>query len=131
MRKFLRPCGGGAFILLGLSCVISCDDSYDFSNISTEMNIGGSLSAPIGETDTLRLSRIIDLTEELQVDEHGAYALQSDGNISVQIAEVEKVHIQRLSPDLVEVPLPVSRPIRPTAFFVGRLVCWSDNEYRG
>lgn len=106
MRKFLRPYAGALF-LMGLSCVISCDDSYDFSNISTEMNIGGSLSAPIGETDTLRLSRIIDLTEELQVDEHGSYVLQSKGNVSVRIAEVEKVYIQRLSPDVVEVPLPV------------------------
>lgn len=110
---------GAISVVVGLALVnvTSCDESFDLSNISTDINVGGSLSVPIGTTDTLKLSRIIDLTEELKVDENGFYALESSGNMSIDIAKVEEIRIENLSPRAVEVPLSVSGAGSVTADF--------------
>lgn len=92
---------------LGLPGVISCDKTFDLSDISTDITVGGSLTMPIGTTDTLHLSRLIDLTDKLKIDETGAYALESDGTLSVEVAEVDGIRISDLSGEPVEVPLSV------------------------
>ena len=48
--------------------MISCDSDFDLSNINTDITVGGSIAAPIGATDTLTLSRLIDLTDNLKVE---------------------------------------------------------------
>lgn len=98
----------GLMFFLGLVGVVSCDDTFDLSNVSTDITLGGTLTVPIGTTDTLRLSRLIDETDELRVDENGAYALMTDGDMEVDIAEIEPVHVNDLSALPLEAHLPVS-----------------------
>lgn len=109
---FLRGCAHcralGAVALLGLVGVVSCDDTFDLSNVSTDITLGGTLTVPIGTTDTLRLSRLIDETDELRVDENGAYALMTDGDMTVDVARIEPVHVNDLSALPLEAYLPVS-----------------------
>ena len=77
--------------------MISCDSDFDLSNINTDITVGGSIAAPIGATDTLTLSRLIDLTDNLKVDENGAYALTSNGSTVLDIDRIDHVQIKDLS----------------------------------
>lgn len=76
LRQTLKRGGAAVVACMGLAgLMISCDSDFDLSNINTDITVGGSIAAPIGATDTLTLSRLIDLTDNLKVDENGAYAL--------------------------------------------------------
>lgn len=66
--------------------LVSCDNEFDLSDINTDITVGGNIKIPIGETEQLTLSRIIDETDQLYVDKNGAYALTSDGNVQANIA---------------------------------------------
>ena len=57
-------------LLLGLfSCI---DNDYDLNkDINLEISVGGNLSLPIGKTDTIRLSRMI---------EEGTFSMSSTEN---------------------------------------------------
>lgn len=99
-----------AFVLVsvaGLVSVCACDDTYDLSNVSTDITIGGNISLPVGSTDTLRLERAIELSGNLKVDENGVYALQSSGSMNMNIAKVDRIHIVGLKPDPVVTDLSV------------------------
>lgn len=107
-QKLVRK---GAFLLVsvaGLVSVCACDDTYDLSNVSTDITIGGNISLPVGSTDTLRLERAIELSGNLKVDENGVYALQSIGSMAMKIAKVNQINIKNLKPDPVERDLFVS-----------------------
>ena len=53
-------------LLLGLfSCI---DNDYDLNkDINLEISVGGNLSLPIGKTDTIRLSRMIEEGDDLHL----------------------------------------------------------------
>ena len=112
---------------LGLaSTVASCDSDFKLSDINTDITVGGSIAAPIGTTDTLTLSRIIDLTDKLQIDENGAYAITTSGNTHLTIDKVDCVEIKDLTTnpsvfaiDVPQIPgtvesLPISAPVDVT-----------------
>jgi len=79
------------FILI--SCV---DNSYDLNNgISMDMNLGGdSVSIPIGNTDTIRLSNFIDPSGILVVDESGLYSIMKSDEINPVEVNIDPVTIQ-------------------------------------
>ena len=64
----------GSFLLTSLSLsllgFVACDENYDLSKgVSTEMSIGGSMSIPVGQTDKLTLSEVIETNDDITVDE--------------------------------------------------------------
>lgn len=66
-------------LLLGLfSCI---DNDYDLNkDINLEISVGGNLSLPIGKTDTIRLSRMIEEGDVLHVID-GKYVINKADNI--------------------------------------------------
>lgn len=98
LRQTLKRGGAAVVACVGLAgLMISCDSDFDLSNINTDITVGGSIAAPIGTTDTLTLSRLIDLTDNLKVDENGAYALTSNGSTVLDIDRIDHVQIKDLS----------------------------------
>ena len=98
LRQTLKRGSAAVVACVGLAgLMISCDSDFDLSNINTDITVGGSIAAPIGTTDTLTLSRLIDLTDNLKVDENGAYALTSNGSTVLDIDRVDRVQIKDLS----------------------------------
>ena len=79
--------------------LVSCDNEFDLSDINTDITVGGNIKIPIGETEQLTLSRIIDETDQFYVDKNGAYALTSDGNVQANIAKIEEIHIKDFATD--------------------------------
>ena len=101
-RKFLFS----ITTLLALSGTQSCDSNYDLSkDINTDINVGGCLYVPVGQTDTLTLSRIIDLNDEIGIDENGNYCITESGSISINAPFVKTIVIDDISiaPTLVKV----------------------------
>ena len=88
--------------------ITSCDDEYDLSDINSDITVGGDIKIPIGETEELTLSRIIDLTDQLYVDKSGAYALTTNGNINFDIAKVPAITIKDFATEPNEVPIKVN-----------------------
>ena len=99
LQHSLRRCA--TFVATGivLMSAASCDEDFDFENLNTDMTLGGTFTIPVGSTDTLRLERMIELSEELKVDESGAYALETEGNLDVKADEIESVTVDDLSAD--------------------------------
>lgn len=98
LRQTLKRGSAAVVACVGLAgLMISCDSDFDLSNINTDITVGGSIAAPIGTTDTLTLSRLIDLTDNLKVDENGAYALTSNGSTVLDIDRIDRVQIKDLS----------------------------------
>lgn len=97
-RHTIRRYGATVVACLGITgLMISCDSDFDLSNINTDITVGGSIAAPIGTTDTLTVSRLINLTDHLVVDEDGAYALTTDGNTQMDINRVDPIDIKNMS----------------------------------
>ena len=103
-------------LLLGLfSCI---DNDYDLNkDINLEISVGGNLSLPIGKTDTIRLSRMIEEGDVLHVID-GKYVINKADNISENIDAIDPVVIDDFAPDLsliqdVSKPRPVKYPIYP------------------
>ncbi len=89
-------------VCLGLLLVTSsCDKDFDLSDISKDMTLGGSMSVPIGVTDTLHLSRVIETTSNLKIDDNGVYALTFDGTTVLDINPIEDVTIKGMSTEPV------------------------------
>ena len=84
-------------LLLGLfSCI---DNDYDLNkDINLEINVGGNLSLPIGKTDTIRLSRMIEEGDVLHVID-GKYVINKADNISENIDAIDPVVIDNFAPD--------------------------------
>ena len=71
-----NPAKAFACLAVAMMPVLSaCDSDFDLSDVNTDITVGGDIKVPIGETEELTLSRIIDLTDQLYVDANGAYAL--------------------------------------------------------
>lgn len=83
-----------------LSSLISCIDAkYDLEkDIDLEITVGGNLSLPIGKTDTIRLSRMIDEGDVLHVID-GRYVITQEDSISESIDAIEPVIIDDFSPE--------------------------------
>lgn len=84
-------------LLLGLfSCI---DNDYDLNkDINLEISVGGNLSLPIGKTDTIRLSRMIEEGDVLHVID-GKYVINKADNISENIDAIDPVVIDNFAPD--------------------------------
>ena len=84
-------------LLLGLfSCI---DNDYDLNkDINLEISVGGNLSLPIGKTDTIRLSRMIEEGDVLHVID-GKYVINKADNISENIDAIDPVVIDDFAPD--------------------------------
>lgn len=112
LKSTLRRTLKSAFIyIVGITpFLVSCDNEFDLSDINTDITVGGNIKIPIGETEKLTLSRIIDETDQLYVDENGAYALTSDGNVQASIAKIDEIHIKDFATDanVVYINPPVS-----------------------
>lgn len=85
--------------ILGTAIMLtSCNSEYDLSkDISTELNLGGSLSLPLGETDTLKLSRVIELDDVITENSEGAYEIAKSGNLDLNVPLMEKITIDGMS----------------------------------
>ena len=87
-------------LFLGLlSSFASCIDAdYDFKkDIDLEVTVGGNLSLPIGQTDTIRLSRMIEEGDVLHgID--GRYVISKSDNITEDIDAIDPVIIDDFSP---------------------------------
>ena len=107
MTKFTNLiCKSKTYIALGIAFgIVSCDNEFDLSDINTDMNVGGSIAVPIGSTETLTLSRIIDETDELTVDADGNYSLSTNGEMNVDVSKVDIIHIKDLSASPKEIEL--------------------------
>ncbi len=78
--------------------LVSCNDEYDLSkDISTEMNLGGSIGLPLGETDTLRLERVIELDDVITENSEGAYEISKSGELDVNVPVIDLISIKGLS----------------------------------
>ena len=92
------------FIVSGLTGLIltfsSCIDAdYDLGkDIDLEVSIGGNLSLPIGQTDTIRLSRMIEEGDVLHVID-GKYVITKSDNIAEDIEAIDEVIIDDFSPN--------------------------------
>lgn len=87
-------------LFLGLlSSFASCIDAdYDFKkDIDLEVTVGGNLSLPIGQTDTIRLSRMIEEGDVLHVID-GRYVISKSDNITEDIDAIDPVIIDDFSP---------------------------------
>lgn len=114
----------GSFLLTSLSLsvlgFVACDENYDLSKgVSTEMSIGGSMSIPVGQTDKLTLSEVIETNDDITVDENGAYAIQKNGSLDVNIPSVDPITITGITPEPVVVDIDTeqgtSRQLAPAA----------------
>ena len=88
-------------LFLGLlSSFASCIDAdYDLKkDIDLEVTVGGNLSLPIGQTDTIRLSRMIEEGDVLHVID-GRYVISKTDNISENIDAIDPVVIDDFSPE--------------------------------
>ena len=92
------------FIVSGLTGLIltfsSCIDAdYDLGkDIDLEVSIGGNLSLPIGQTDTIRLSRMIEEGDVIHVID-GKYVITKSDNIAEDIEAIDEVIIDDFSPN--------------------------------
>lgn len=110
LRHTIRRIGVAVVACFGIAgLMISCDSDFDLSDINTDITVGGSIAAPIGTTDTLTVSRLINLTDHLVVDEEGAYALTTDGDTQMDISQVDPIDIRDLSANpshfSIEIPM--------------------------
>lgn len=96
LHTMTRVAQTGAHAAALALCLAACTD-IDLSNVNTEVTLGTGMSVPVGQTDTLYLSRIINQTDQLIVDTDGAYALQSSGNLSLEVAHIDAVRVSGLS----------------------------------
>lgn len=101
LKSTLRRSLKSAFVcIVGITpLLVSCDNEFDLSDINTDITVGGNIKIPIGETEQLTLSRIIDETDQLYVDKNGAYALTSDGNVQASITRIDEIHIKDFATD--------------------------------
>lgn len=93
-NKALSPCL--FFLILGAGCV---DDTYDLNNgISTDISLGGdSLYLPLGETDSLRLSKFIDDQHISEIVlENGAYYIVYSDTLKASVPSPDDYKINDL-----------------------------------
>ena len=101
-----------ALCLTAMSC--SVDDAYDLSkDIDMTVGVGNGLSIPVGSTDTIRLTEMIDpaKSDVVNVTDDGSYVIEKNGTFDAVDFEIDEVdglridtHIeeQRYSMDLKE-----------------------------
>ncbi len=84
-------------LVLGLfSCI---DNDYDLGkDINLEVSVGGNLSLPIGETEMIKLDRMIEEGDVLHVID-GKYVITKSDNISENIDAIEPVIIEDFAPE--------------------------------
>ena len=89
LLKLILSLGLALFVLA--SCV---DNGYDLSkNVSLDINVGGeSLSIPVGNTDSIKLSDLIDLSDMLVIDKTGQYSI-----LKADVLDPVEVHIDPIT----------------------------------
>ncbi len=83
----------GAMLIASTSCV---NEEYDLDKeINPEINVGGTLTIPIGNVAPITLGDMLDPDEitELELLDDGSYKITTDGEVSVEIDEVSPITI--------------------------------------
>ena len=87
-------------VALSALCLAACDEEYDLSkDINTDIQIGNRFKVPVGRTDTVYLSRIIEESETL-TENSGIYEVTSEGNTSTVIDPFDDVEIHNFTPEI-------------------------------
>lgn len=106
--------------LFTFSCV---DNDYDLSgDIDLTIQIGGSeFAIPGGETEPIRLSKILDIEEDgiVKTDEYGNYYLWKEGTETTTDISVDKFEIN--SPDITPINKALNFNIPSTSGLQGKL----------
>ena len=84
--------------LMPLTLVTSCsiDDKYDLSKeIDMTVGVAGGLSMPLGSTEKIMLTELIDTaeTDVIKIDEQGYYSVYKDGSFSPESFKIDDVDI--------------------------------------
>lgn len=96
----ITMCGGCLWGFTG------CDNDYDLTkDISSDISVGGQVSIPIGETEILKLSRAIELGDDIIENENGEYAISQSSEMNVDIPEIEHITMRDLSMNPTEVSI--------------------------
>lgn len=107
MIDFRKKWRGVAFLALFLGLESCVDSKYDLDkDIDWTINVGGDyLTVPVGTTDTIFLSKIIDLEEDgmLGVDGNHEYHLTKKDVIEVEPTSVSKVQIGQVDTEMTPV----------------------------
>lgn len=92
-------------VALSALCLAACDEEYDLSkDINTDIQIGNRFKVPVGRTDTIYVSRIIEESETL-TENNGIYEVTSDGNTNTGIDPFDDVEIHNFTPVLENVTI--------------------------
>ncbi len=101
--KLTRITTGVLVVGLLLSFSSCIDSDYDLNkNIDLNINVGSNLGLPIGETDTIRLSELIEESDILHAID-GKYVISESDHITEHIDAVEDVLIEDFDPEFTSI----------------------------
>ncbi len=104
----LQPTRILSFALSAL-CLVACDNAYDLSkDINTDIKFGDQFRVPVGNTDTIRVSRIIEESETLS-ERNGIYEVSSKGSTETAVEPFDAVSVHNFTPVLNSIPLSVTQ----------------------
>lgn len=87
-------------MVVSVLCLSACDEAYDLSkDINTDIQIGKNFRIPVGRTDTIYVSRIINESESL-TENNGIYEVTSSGYTETSIDPLDDVEIHDLVPEM-------------------------------
>lgn len=76
----------------------SCDNNYD-KEISKEVTVGKGLSIPIGKTDSIKLSRLLE-TDDVLTTIGDQYAISKKDKVEANVPAIDGVAIDYENPDI-------------------------------
>ncbi len=124
MIDFRKKWRGVAFLALFLGLESCVDSKYDLDkDIDWTINVGGDyLTVPVGTTDTIFLSKIIDLEEDgmLGVDGNHEYHLTKKDVIEVEPTSVSKIQIEQVNTEMSPVVVVGNEGNGGFSFFSGK-----------
>lgn len=89
--------------LLSIS-LISCDNNYDLSKeLNTDITIGSGFIIPVGKTEKILLSRIIETSDNLTVNNEGIYEISALGDFNSSVKEIDPVDAMGFDPILEDI----------------------------
>ena len=99
-------------LLLSLfSCI---DNDYDLGKeLNLEVSVGGNLSLPIGETEQIKLDRLLEEGDVLHVID-GKYVINKADNISESVDAIDPVVIDDFAPEFTPYTVVFQKPTDTT-----------------
>ncbi|MFI3258887.1 MAG: hypothetical protein R3Y16_02190 [Rikenellaceae bacterium] len=91
-----------ATLLLGAVLLGSCvNDEYDLDKLDTTVNVGGSISLPVGSTEQILIGKMLDVDDIDMLELDGdTYAIKMDDSVDIEIdklAGTDGVSISKIS----------------------------------